>query len=77
MAITLISTPAYNIDFPGFEHYEFSGSSSEKLTLPQAVAFEQSFGGVLQSAREAVAFRIAADGADNSRLYQKNKNCSY
>jgi hypothetical protein len=60
---------SYLIDTPGFETTLFTTSSHDALTLPDAVQFALDQNSVLQSAREAVAFRIAANGA-----YHANRN---
>lgn len=56
----------------GFENLEFSRASSGYLVWPEAVKFAalQDRDFVLQSAREAVAFRVDAAGQDNADLYQ-------
>lgn len=57
---------------PGFEDMSFSPSSESHLSVPSAVKFAAQHG-VLQSAREAAAFRIEANGADNSDRYQATR----
>lgn len=44
--------------------------------LPDAVRFAAERNSVLQSAREAVAFRIAARGADDANLYQATRTAA-
>jgi hypothetical protein len=75
-SLQMISTPTYKIDVPGFEHLLFSESSSERLTLPAAVKFNEEFGGSLQSAAKAVAFRIAANGQDHANEYQVTRTAA-
>lgn len=69
----LVSRPTYRINVPGFEHLEFSESSSDYLVTPAAVDFNKDFGGQLQSAREAWAVRLAANGANHANGYQTTR----
>ena len=70
MTLQLINQPDYTIDTPGFAHAVFTAESSNDLTLPEAVAFARDRHSILQSAREAVAFRLAAGGAHGANKYQ-------
>jgi hypothetical protein len=72
----LISEPEYTINVPGFEHLTFSESSQKLLRLPDAVDFCKKKGGVLQSAREAVAMRIAMNGEDFANEYQMTRTAA-
>jgi hypothetical protein len=69
----MASQPEYHIDTPGFDQHVFTDSSREDLTFPQAVAFAQIRSSVLQSARDAAALRIAAQGANDNNLYQATR----
>jgi len=67
----------YGIDhLPGFEHLVFTESSTEYLSLPQSVAFATARDSVLQSAREAWAFRIDSNGALESGRYQSTRTAA-
>ena len=65
----------YELENPSFRGVEFTEHSNEWLTWPKAVKFaaEQGDGAILQSAREAGAFRIEADGEHNIDLYQTTR----
>jgi hypothetical protein len=76
MAVTRISPSEYRIDTPGFEQHVFTLGSARYLLLPHAVAFARAQGAVLQSAREAVAFRIASAGSDGADRYQMTRTCA-
>jgi hypothetical protein len=76
MAVRQISQPAYAIDLLGFDHLTFTEASKEYLTLPPSVQFTQERGSVLQSAREAWAFRIGANGTLDSNLYQSTRTAA-
>jgi hypothetical protein len=73
MVVTLIAPSACGIDTPGFAHYVFTPDSTRALSLPRAVAFARTHRAVLQSAREAVAFRIASAGPSR---YQLTRTCA-
>ena len=62
-----------NAPVPGFEGVRFSESSPGYVKWPAAVAFARKRSGVLQSAREAAAFSIHADGTDNANNYQATR----
>lgn len=51
---------------PGFERVVFTRSSPFDWIRPKAIALLEERGGVLQSTREAAAFRIEADSADDA-----------
>lgn len=76
MALTLVSQPEYKIDTPGFAQHRFTESSQQYLALPDAVQFASVRSGVLQSAREAIAFRLAAKGAEDANLYQATRTAA-
>src|SRR5215467_8157029 len=76
MILTLISQPEYKIDVPAFDDRIFTASSTEYLSLPGAVQFARERNSVLQSAAEAVAFRIAANGTDNANHYQVTRTAA-
>lgn len=65
-------------DRPGFEDVEFSSASQGYLVWPEAVKFAAAQGDrfVLQSAREAVAFRVEANGQDGANLYQATRTAA-
>ncbi len=63
MTIKIISQTEYRIKRPGFKNVVFTGSSEEPLYLSDAVKFASERKAILQSALEAAAFRIVADGA--------------
>lgn len=60
----------YTIDVPGFDRLEFSLASDIRLALPRAVTYRGEFGGQLQSADQALAFRHAANGENHANDYQ-------
>jgi frataxin-like iron-binding protein CyaY len=67
----------YTIDnVSGFEGLRFTASSDEYLDLPESVAYATARGGVLQSAREAWAFRIDRNGALDSDQYQSTRTAA-
>jgi hypothetical protein len=76
MAVRQINQPAYAIDLPGFDHLTFTESSKGYLTLPPSVQFAQERDAVLQSAREAWAFRISSDGTLESDKYQSTRTAA-
>ena len=76
MALVTVSRPTYHITTPGFEDLLFTASSKEYLALPQAIAYAAQDGSVLQSAREAIGFRLAAEGADDANLYQTTRTAA-
>jgi len=76
MTFRTISQPQYAIDLPGFEHLVFTESTSEYLSLPQSVMVAMERTSVLQSAREAWAFRISAQGSLESNLYQSTRTAA-
>jgi len=63
-------------DVPGFEGVVFTESSGDFLVWPQAVKFAAERDAVLQSLREAAAFRIEAGGKKNSALNQVTRTVS-
>ena len=71
-----LDRPAFLEDHPDFVGVEFTEHSKEWLNWPDAVefAFEQGNGAILQSAREAAAFRIEAEGKHDADLYQATRN---
>jgi hypothetical protein len=66
----------YELETPGFENVEFTESSKEFLTWPKAVKFAADQNAVLQSLREAAAFRIEAQGKDDADRYQATRTCA-
>src|SRR5262249_49760393 len=76
MVLTLLSQPEYTIDMPGFAGYRCTASSPNSLALPSAVEYATERQCVLQSAREAIAFRIAARRADNANDYQLTRTAA-
>jgi hypothetical protein len=76
MALTLVSPPEYKIDVCDFDDRIFTASSTAYLSLPDAVQFARERNSVLQSAAEAVAFRIAANGTDNANNYQVTRTAA-
>jgi hypothetical protein len=76
MAVRQINQPQYTIDLSGFDHLIFTESSTEHLTLPPSVQFATDRDSVLQSAREAWAFRISANGTLESNLYQSTRTAA-
>ncbi len=58
---------------PGFETVKFTESSREDLVWPRAVKFAAGHDAVLQSVREAAAFRIEADGEDEANQLQATR----
>lgn len=72
-----VNHPEYKIEHvPGFDGLVFTESSSQCLALPQSVAFAHERGGVLQSARQAWAFRIDSNGTLNSEDYQSTRTAA-
>ncbi len=70
MAINRIDDHTSRIDNPAFQNVVFSADSSPGyLGWPSAVAFARERNAVLQSAREAAAFRIEANGQDDANQY--------
>jgi len=75
--VQLVSRPEYRIEhLPGFEKVVFSQSSGSYFSLPQSVAFATERDSVLQSAREAWAFRIDSNGALDSDRYQSTRTAA-
>jgi hypothetical protein len=75
--VKLVSRPEYVIDnLPGYERLRFTESSNERLTLPASVAYANVRGAVLQSAREAWAFRISSNGTLESNEYQSTRTAA-
>jgi len=75
--VQLVSRPEYRIDhLPGFEHLVFSESSASYLVLPESIAFATQRDSVLQSAREAWAFRIDSYGTLESDRYQSTRTAA-
>lgn len=76
MVVKETSIIKYELENPSFEGVEFTEHSNEWLTWPKAVEFaaEQGDGAILQSAREAGAFRIEAEGKYDADLYQATRN---
>lgn len=75
MAIKAVSYELVGADgyaVPGFAGVRFSESSPDHKTWPAAVTFAAQTG-VLQSAREAAAFRIHANGQDHANDYQATR----
>lgn len=71
MALKETRIVKYEIDTPGFENVEFTESSKDYLIWPKAVKFAaDQNAAVLQSVREAGAFRIQAEGKDDVDHYQ-------
>jgi hypothetical protein len=58
---------------PGFENVEFTESSKELLIWPRAVKFAADRNSILQSLREAAAFRIEAQGKYAADHYQATR----
>src|SRR5262249_47658828 len=54
----------------------YTATAAEHLALPDAVAYAAAHGGVLQSAQEAVAFRLAAKGADQADELQSTRTAA-
>ena len=54
----------YTLDMPDFEGVEFTESSKEALSLPEAVKFAADQHTILHSLREAAAVRIEAEDKD-------------
>jgi hypothetical protein len=71
MAVTERIT--HTIDNPAFNGVEFTEHSKEYLAWPKAVKFAAERGGILQSAREAGAFRVDANGEHNANDYQATR----
>jgi frataxin-like iron-binding protein CyaY len=69
MAFRTITQGDHTIDTPGFDDRVFTGTSAKYLALPDAVHFANARNTILQSAAEAVAFRIAANGHDFANDY--------
>ncbi|MBI5398688.1 hypothetical protein HZB03_04455 [Candidatus Woesearchaeota archaeon] len=66
--------PHYRImGIPSFEDVEFTEGSNENLSWPNAVRFAADQYAVLQSAREAAAFRIEANGLNGANHYQATR----
>ena len=57
----------------GFEGVEFTDGSPSWLSWPDAVNFAHERKAILQSLREAVAFRVDSAGADGSNEYQATR----
>ncbi|MBW2978729.1 hypothetical protein KY304_01300 [Candidatus Woesearchaeota archaeon] len=76
MAIKKTRIIKYELENPHFKGVEFTEHSNEWLDWPKAVRFasEQGDGSILQSAREAAAFRIEAEGDYDADLYQATRN---
>ncbi len=73
MSIERVAQPFYRLARPDFGHIVFTRGSSESCLWPQAVTFARERGGVLQSAREAIAFRLEAGGQDQADLYHATR----
>jgi len=78
MLIKLVSEPQYRItERPGFERVIFTESSDDFLVWPQAVKFAAKRDAVLQSLREAAAFRIETGlKDDDADLYQATRTAA-
>src|SRR3989344_5003262 len=63
----------YELETPGFEGVKFTESSINNLVWPKAVKFAADQNAVLQSLREAVAFRIEAQGKDGANREQATR----
>ncbi len=75
--VKLVSRPEYQLEtVPGFEQIVFTESSPASLALPQSVTFAQERDCVLQSAREAWAFRIDSNGTLESDRYQVTRTAA-
>jgi hypothetical protein len=75
--VHLISPLFHGIDdIAGFAGFQFTESSTEDLMLPASVTFAAERDAVLQSAREAWAFRISSKGEDNSNQYQSTRTAA-
>lgn len=74
MAIEFIREPTYKITGqPSLEGLTFTGRSKDYLTWPKAVQFCADNKSILQSLREAVGFRVNANGADDADKYQATR----
>jgi len=62
MTIKEIEMGRYKLKNPAFAGAEFTNGSDDFLVGPEAVEFGARDGGILQSAREAIAFRREANG---------------
>jgi hypothetical protein len=75
--VQLVSRPEYVIDnLPGFEHLRVTDSSTGYLSLPASVAFAHEREAVLQSAREAWAFRVSSGGTLESNQHQSTRTAA-
>jgi len=75
MAVKETRNIKYELDHPAFAGVEFTEHSKEWLDWLEAVRFAsaQGDGAILQSAREAAAFRIEAEGEHDADLYQATR----
>src|SRR5262245_43073611 len=73
MTLTRRGTSQYRIDTLGFARTVFTTGSIAYLSLPAALQFAAEQKSVLQSAAEAVAFRIAANGTMDANSYQTTR----
>lgn len=69
------SKEGFSVPNPGIEMY--SVRSTETMFFPACVEFAQSAGGVLQSAREAVTYRMHAGKEDCKYTYLTRTVCIY
>jgi len=76
MALKETRIVKYELENPAFADVEFTESSKNYRILPKAVQFAMGQKAVLQSAREAAAFRIEADKADGADLCQATRTGS-
>ncbi len=75
--LSLSTEPEYRItNRPGFEDVVFTESSDNNLILPDAVAYAKERDALLQSVRDAAAFRVEAQGEHNSNRYQATRTAS-
>jgi len=75
--VKLVSRPEYSIDnLPGFENLRFTESSTVYPSLPASVKYATERDDILQSAREAWAFRISSSGTLNSDKYQSTRTAA-
>lgn len=75
--VTQTNRPEYRLDHvTGFEGLVFTESSASPLALPESAAFARERDSVLQSAREAWAFRIDSAGTLDSNDYQSTRTAA-
>jgi hypothetical protein len=76
MTLARCSPSEYQIDTPGFDQTIFTVTSRDYLPFPVAVQYARVRNSVLQSARDAIAFRIAANGAEGANDYQLTRTAA-